>query len=503
MSPFDNIFDAAETSESLDEYIRAHISDINEFYTSKYEVLKSEISSVENFIIRKQRVLRSMNFDETYARSFILILLDLCTRFNLIAATSTIHRIMSRHGITCNKRMAAALSYIDPKPVTNDEYVNRFQNICKSLETAIQEEEDTDIYSIATFLNYWDAIVRDTNEIYINQIKFLIQSACSSKSYTFIDNPAIIKAIQIDTSDQEEASNQIQYIVDELLGNLQIKLRHNIDDPDLIEDGTDYAENVRNVGPNYSLIRKISVDRSTGAEKTNRGVAILENESELYEYMRRFGNMHKAKLIYALRAPFPQKWELPINIYDWGCGQGIASMVFLEKYKNSTVNRVTLIEPSVVAIARAALHVSIYRPDVQIKTICKKLDDLDSDDLNVSGANTHIHLFSNVLDIDDYSPGHLFNLLDESFPGINYFICTSPYIDDIKAERLNSFLRHFQNKYDSFEKISEATNQKIDGAIYWCCNNMYNGYPCNDHDDNAYFCMNRWTRITRVFSIIE
>lgn len=160
-----------------------------------------------------------------------------------------------------------------------------------------------------------------------------------------------------------------------------------------------------------------------------------------------------------------------------------------------------LIEPSEIAISRAALHVSVYRPEVEIRTVCKKLDDLDPTDFNSSGANTHIHMFANILDIDDYSPSHLLELMDKAFPGVNYFVCTSPYIDDIKAERLNSFMRYFQNNYDSFVEISRATNQKIPGAIFWSCNNMYKGNPCDTHNDNALFCMNRWSRITRVFCI--
>lgn len=55
---------------------------------------------------------------------------------------------------------------------------------------------------------------------------------------------------------------------------------------------------------------------------------ILESEEELFEYMKRFGNMHKAKLQSALEEHFPQKFSLKVNIIDWGCGQGIASMIF-------------------------------------------------------------------------------------------------------------------------------------------------------------------------------
>ena len=76
---FDQIFDAAETEESLSDYLRTHMADINDFYNSPYEVLKNEIDSVDRFILRKRRFLRSLPFDKMYSRSFLLILLDLCT----------------------------------------------------------------------------------------------------------------------------------------------------------------------------------------------------------------------------------------------------------------------------------------------------------------------------------------------------------------------------------------------------------------------------------------
>lgn len=500
MARFDKIFDIAKTRDDLDEYLKLHMADINYYYNLPYEELRHEIDSVELFILKKRQILRSLSYDKTYARSFLLILLDLCTRFNLLAATSAVHQIMIQHNILCNKRVSAALAYIDPKPSSNDEYINRFTSICDLLESAIQEEEDSPTNSIATFLNYLGTVIQDTNQTYIRQVKGQIQSV--SGTYQFISHPAIIKAIKIDTSDQEQAYDQIQAIVDNLLCDAHSYLKSNHEDtPFLIEDATDYAEEVRCIGPHYNRIRKVSVDKSTGEAETNRGVAILETEPELYEYMKRFGNMHKAKLDSALQSPFPQKWDQAINLYDWGCGQGIASMVFLEKYQSANINRVTLVEPSEIAISRAALHVSVYRPEVEIRTVCKKLDDLTPADFNSSRANIHIHMFSNILDIDDYNPLHLFELMDKAFPGVNYFICTSPYIDDIKAERLDSFMRYFQNNYDSFEEISRATNQKLFGETFWCCNNMYKRNPCDEHNDNASFCLNRWSRITRVFSI--
>jgi hypothetical protein len=52
-------------------------------------------------------------------------------------------------------------------------------------------------------------------------------------------------------------------------------------------------------------------------------------------------------------------------------------------------------------------------------------------------ADITIHLFSNILDIDDYSQKHLIQLIESTMSGKNYFVCASPYIDEIKTEKVD------------------------------------------------------------------
>lgn len=93
------------------------MADINDFYNLPYEDLKQEIGFIELFILKKRQILRSLSYDKTYARSFLLILLDLCTRFNLLAATSTVHQIMIRITFLVIKECYAALALYRPKTV--------------------------------------------------------------------------------------------------------------------------------------------------------------------------------------------------------------------------------------------------------------------------------------------------------------------------------------------------------------------------------------------------
>jgi hypothetical protein len=247
----------------------------------------------------------------------------------------------------------------------------------------------------------------------------------------------------------------------------------------------------------FDEIRKISVRKSINASFTNRGVKILESEAELFEYMKRFGNMHKAKLQSAFEA-LPEIIESKINLIDWGCGQGIASMVFLEKYGIENINHITLIEPSEIALKRAALHCKKYHPEILLKTICKRLDELDTTDFPNEQIKITIHLFSNILDIDDYSQKHLIQLIKSTQSGKNYFVCVSPHIDAIKTERLESFKRHFENN-NSFDLLLDITNTKSTSDEFWCCNNTFKEFTCFDHLENG--CSNKWTRVIKVFKV--
>ena len=140
MALFDDIYNVAATPDSLSAYLNTHMNDVNEFYTSSYKVISNEIDSVYSFVLRKKKVLRELSYEEGSARSFVLILLDLSTRFNLHAATSIVHQIIIQKGIICNRRLTAALSYVSPKPASNDDYIAKYGTICQNLQIAIDEQ---------------------------------------------------------------------------------------------------------------------------------------------------------------------------------------------------------------------------------------------------------------------------------------------------------------------------------------------------------------------------
>lgn len=163
-----------------------------------------------------------------------------------------------------------------------------------------------------------------------------------------------------------------------------------------------------------------------------------------------------------------------------------------------------MIEPSEIVLKRAALHCRKFTTSAKLNTVCKKLDDVVPSDIKVQRDVPTIHLFSNILDIDDYNSQHLLSIVDSIITCCNYFVCVSPYIDDIKTARLNSFMMHFRNK-PTFVLYHDVENTKY--GEFWQCNNSFKkghfshgtALSCRDYDSTG--CSNKWTRVLKVFSV--
>lgn len=174
-----------------------------------------------------------------------------------------------------------------------------------------------------------------------------------------------------------------------------------------------------------------------------RGTDIIDDEQHLNMYLRSFGKMHKAKLdaAFACLPNLSSIASYDIEIYDWGCGQGTATICFLDylKSKNANYNIVSinLIEPSVPATQRAQQVISCYDNKIPVNVINKLFDDLKEQDFCHSN-NCKVHLFSNILDVDAFDLALFTQLFQRSFNGENYFICVGPYYFNNK--RVDEFI---------------------------------------------------------------
>lgn len=485
---------------SLECFVDEKISAIDEFNNSEFTDIEKDRELIEGFILLKANIIEELDYSRSYNRAFILILLQLCERFSFISAIQIIYRILIENNIRIGDRLQAAMLYLQGVD-SNTSLINKFDDICTKIQFAISFEEDNDNLALSTFINYYATILRDTHPHiqFIIEIKQKIENAIKHNSYEFLKNKAIISILSLDINNTELSLEKIQQIVDKLLNKKSAKRTIQAVKDLLIEDSGYYADQLKKINNSFVDIRAISVDHSDGKDLTNRGVKILESEKELFSYMRRFGNMHRAKLEEAY-AILPKSFSSKVNIIDWGCGQGIASMIFLEYFSNHIINHIVLIEPSIIALKRAALHVHNYDPTNPSETICLKFDELSKNIFNNIDNEIIINIFSNVLDMADYSQEKLLKLITQTQIGEIYFICVSPHIDDIKTNRVDSFKRFFEKNYTSFTLLGTETNGGMPNDNYWHCNNNFNKNMCFNHPVKG--CSNKWTRVIRVFKVI-
>ena len=216
-----------------------------------------------------------------------------------------------------------------------------------------------------------------------------------------------------------------------------------------------YSEHVRqSIDLSVSEIIRISKDmlpsqyRSRPWELVNHGINLLDSEEQLCAYISAYGEMHWAKCRAAFQN-FPFSSLLSnFEIVDWGCGQGIGSITLIEmlreRDKLNLLHKVTLIEPSEVALKRA--HTNIDKATNHNITILTHQKYLPyNNNLNeIKGIEYEypvvIHLFSNILDIQSINLEKLAYMVGTSGPK-HYVMCMGP--KNTGAYRIDQFCSIF------------------------------------------------------------
>lgn len=191
----------------------------------------------------------------------------------------------------------------------------------------------------------------------------------------------------------------------------------------------------------------------------NHGTALLQNEEQLCCYLSAYGEMHKEKLRGAL-SHFPFKMlDKSLEIIDWGCGQGLASVYMIDCLRHfgltDKLKKITLIEPSSTALSRAKLNIkqAIGEEDVYVECLNCYLPstDIKQKDKAIGGLHIEepicIHLFSNILDIPEIDLKEL-SLLVSSSGFRHYFVCVGPL--NFGNYRLSAFPRYFNTQSNDF-----------------------------------------------------
>ena len=307
-----------------------------------------------------------------------------------------------------------------------------------------------------------------------------------NKTYAYVERPNT--AFQLDsnlkllkeTANQFKWISQVEHNKKQEQNKLELKrqdeLKKELIEKQLFDEfwkfikpDNDYYEIITNSVQNdktqpfsvYTLIQKLSRDYQVWNELGN-GVNILTSKEQLSQYIFSYGKMHKAKLNQAFETFIPKHFKSKgdfANIIDYGCGQGLGTVAlidFLDATGNSCdYSKTILIEPSIVALQRASTHVVVSLDTLTFKGNCyqqvfpisKKISEIVESDLQTDYNAVKFHIFSNILDIDDFDLKTLSNKIISTQKGVNYFICISPnfYSDgtNIRNQRLRTFLSYF------------------------------------------------------------
>lgn len=498
---FDSLFENASNIDSLDLYVKENIEEIASFSNQVFSDINCNKDSIVSFILLKHQVLKNLDYNKSYNKAFISILIEICERLGESACIVSLYSIFQENEIYLGERLNAVLLYLYNIQDRN-QYIDRFDEICLKITYSIENEEDNINKPVASFLNYYAYVVYNTQPHlqFAERLKQIIEKAIKEKKYNFLEHEFISEILNISFSNIENHFTESQKLVDSLLGKIDYVEKYFDSKELLIENETEYSNSIKAVKISFTVIRQISNNLLKEQVPTGRGASILTSEQQLFTYVYSFGNMHKAKLDSAFKFLPSDIVNKPLDIIDWGCGQGLATISFFDNYGVNKINSCILIEPSEISIKRAALHIKMYNEELKVKTICKKLDSLRVDDLPKQ-KNNRLHLFSNILDIDDYSQSQLFEFINSSIDGINYFVCVSPYIDDRKTDRVNNFLRLFEkNVNEKIMILGKELNSKSIDSVYWCCNNKYKNNMCFNHPVE---CQGRkkWTRVINVFKV--
>ena len=208
----------------------------------------------------------------------------------------------------------------------------------------------------------------------------------------------------------------------------------------------------------------------------NHGTATLSNENQLLCYMAAYGDMHKGKLNKII-SDFPfNKIDSNLEIIDWGCGQGIATVGLVSALRNlnldNRIKKVTLIEPSQTALSRAVSNVERCVSDnVNIEAINLYLPGTNDNYEYITHLQIEesicIHLFSNILDISDIDLKKLASLVSSSGYR-HYFLCVGPA--NSGNTRIEQFCRYFNTKDEEiFSDYRAGQYAQLSNGRWYSC----------------------------------
>lgn len=252
----------------------------------------------------------------------------------------------------------------------------------------------------------------------------------------------------------------------------------------MIEKGTNYSFLLKAEKPfNFQKIKGVSdqfiVSLSQDQQdvlfkELTSNVLMLNSEPLMAAYLHFLGEAQEARLRRAYSYFSKSFFNKDIEIIDYGCGLGIAEIVYHDfmqtRALRQKIRRITLIDPSEIAVKRAGLHTQLVFPDTVIHVVCKELKELNTEDILSGTEIIKLHLLMDIPSLSAETINHLSNVIKTNIKGLNYFICISPYYKESAnlLEHLDTFIE-IMNPDQKFRYSEDMDiNQLVPGKPWTC-----------------------------------
>ncbi len=438
---------------NLEDYVLNDFPAIYDYFIlSSHQELQSEKATINKFLQLRRGDILALDFTNKSNLAFLSLLLDISERLRFRSSFRYLYAHLQHYDFSIGKRLEASAHYIQLTHI--EDFIAKFDIICSLLQESLNMEEDDIDRILITFINYYATVIDEFAEFNLKMVqKFreLISSNYEKGDFPFLKTGLIKETLDIEPKDFNIALCNIHSLIEKYF--TRVRTKENFTKSFLIENGSEYCDVLKNVQCNFLNIRQLSVNKCKTFDcdrvysSLGRGEVQLSSEQQMFSYIKSYGKMHYEKLMVAFQYLPQNLFNSDLSIIDWGCGQGIATMALLDHFAimkiSPNIKNITLIEPSEIALKRASLHINKYFSANRIVTIKNELDALTSPNILDYGTAARVHLFSNVLDMNRFSLRHLIDLIKSTYSGVNCFICVSPYIDDIRKSRLDSFMRSF------------------------------------------------------------
>ena len=197
-------------------------------------------------------------------------------------------------------------------------------------------------------------------------------------------------------------------------------------------------------------------------ENLSHGKALLKSKDQMKAYLHHYGQMHREKLLRAYKHIPSDFLKSSFSVIDWGCGQGLASMVLSEYVPNEDiVTDFILIEPSVLCLSQANANLTWSNPKSMVDVLRKREEEVEATDICVQERKV-LHLLSNVVDMPEFSGNGIRRFVFANINLNHLIIGVSPFYPeegrgkrmDEFAESLNGFKKvySFQKHIDDWDK---------------------------------------------------